>query len=362
MIIPLDKLHTYPPNEFTPPLPDFSTMKAFKVAVEKTPILLSLDEIHVDDAHGNSAREHGTNPAAVQNLIHSLSKGWITTELLPSVRRLKGRQGYKYELVYGFTRVEAMEMSYGPKFKMWFNVIDCDDTNIRMIRSFENEDLPKVSNKESDIKHSLIEDIKAGVLKNERHEIMRWLNAVCPNRADSSKNRILLMVEEAVGTPSKYELYTEAKANRWVKNHSAIPYQFGGALVNGVHTFLCRSGYQYRTYQRMIKHYLKDNRPCQVIFHVDSPTKVATLAKRRQQVLVEWHEGLNNLKAIGADVSFMNVAGFLPQEKGVDNWSKLVEIEYYPPPPGTKKTKGGKTKTKNVLPVEDFLEEEMELA
>lgn len=328
MIIPLDKLHTYDHREFMPPLPDFSTLEVFNVGVENSPILLKLSEIHVDDAIGNSAREHGTNPAAVQNLIHSLAKGWITTELLPSVRRIKGTQGYKYELVYGFTRVEAMEMSYGPEFRMWFNVIECDETNIRKVRSFENEDLPKTNNKESDLKHSLIEDIKSGVLKNERSEIIRWLNAVCPNRADSSKNRILLMVEEAVGTPSKYELYTEAKANRWVLNHSAVPYEFGGAVVNGVHTFLCRSGYQYRTYQRMIKHHLKDGLPCQVIFHVDSPTKKATLSKRRQQTIQEWFDGLNNLKAIGADVSFMTVAGFLPQEKGVDNWSKLVQVPY----------------------------------
>jgi hypothetical protein len=358
MIISLDKLHSYDYKEFSPPLPDFSTLKAFKVSVENTPILLSLSEIHVDDAQGNSAREHGTNPASVQNLIHSLSKGWITTELLPAVRRIKGGQGYKYELVYGFTRTEAMEMSYGPDFKMWFNVINCDDTNIRKIRSFENEELPKTANKESDIKHSLIEEIRSGILKNDRVEIMRWLNAVCPNRADSSKNRILSMVEEAVGTPSKYELYTEAKANRWVLNHSAIHYEFGGALVNGVHTFLCRSGYQYRTYQRMIKHYLKDKRPCQVVFHVDSPTKKSNLSARRQQTLAEWHDGLNNLKAIGADVSFMTVAGFLPQEKGVDNWSKLVKIQYYPQAQKSKTAVKGKA---TPLPIDiDIDMEELE--
>lgn len=326
MLIPLNQLHTYDYKEFSPPRPDFSSLRVFGVGLEPEPIKLKLEDIRIDDAQGNSAREHGTSPAAVQALIHSLSHGWSTNELLPAVRRLKNRDGYSYELVYGYTRCEAMEMSYGPQFEMWFDVIVCDESNIRKVRSAENEELPKVKNKESDLKHSLLQDIKDGVIKNDRSAILSWLKAVCPHRDADSKNRILLMVEEAAGTPTKYELYTEAKANRWVKNHSAIPYQFGGALVNGVHTFLCRSGYQYRTYHRMIKHHLKTGADCQVVFHVDSPTKTATLSKRRQQTLEEWHQGLSNLKAIGADVSFMKVAGFLPQEKEVDNWSKLVQV------------------------------------
>jgi hypothetical protein len=347
MLIPLNQLHTYDYKEFSPPRPDITSLSTFGVNLGKEPIKLKLSEVLIDDALGNSAREHGTNPAAVQNMIHSLSHGWSTNELLPAVRRLKNREGYSYELVYGYTRCEAMEMSYGPEFEMWFDVIVCDESNIRKVRSAENEELPKVKNKESDLKHSLLQDIKEGVIKNDRSAILAWLKAVCPHRDADSKNRIMLMVEEAAGTPTKYELYTEAKANRWVKNHSAIPYVFGGGLVNGVHTFLCRSGYQYRTYHRMIKHHLNTGADCQVVFHVDSPTKGATLSKRRQQTIEEWNKGLNNLKLIGADVSFMKVAGFLPQEKDVDNWSKLVQVS---------------TNTVNTLPIaqndetDEFLE------
>lgn len=326
MIIPLNKLHTYDYKDYNPPLPDFSTLKSFGVSVEKKPIKLKLSEIHIDDTHGNSAREHGTNPKDVEAMKQSLSKGWITTELFPAVRLLKSRQGYKWELVYGYNRCEAIEDLYGSDFIMCFNVINCDETNIRKVRSLENEQLPKACNKESDIKRSICQDIDAGILANDREEILKWLDAVCPFRNQISKNRILSMVEEEKGTQSKFVSYTEAKANRWVKDHSAIPFAFGGEIISGKRTFLCKQGSQYRTCFQMIRRYVKDKVSCQVVFHTDPPTTGATLQKRRQQTLKAWNDLLNSLKLLGADISFISVAGFLPQENGVENWSQLVQV------------------------------------
>lgn len=327
MLMPLRELEKLNCADFSPPIPDFKALEQYGVRINPQPIQIKLADIHIDDAHGNSAREHGTNPASVERMKNSLSKGWMTHEFLPAVRKLANSNGYQWELVYGYTRTEAMEMLYGSNFSMWFNEIYCDESNIRKVRSTENEGLIKTPNKESDLKHTILQEIKDGYLKNDSKAIMTWLNDVCPTRDDASKNRILLMVEESAGTQTDFQTWTSVKADRWVKNHSSIPYVFGGGVVNGVHTFMCRSGYQYRTFQRMIKHYLKDGLPCQVVLHVDSPTKNSTLEKRRQQTLKEWYEGINNLKAIGADVSFMSVAGFLPQEKGVDNWSKLVDVQ-----------------------------------
>lgn len=330
MMIPLNKLCNYDYKEFTPPLPDFSNLKAFKVSVQKKPVKIKLSKIHIDDTHGNSAREHGTNSKAIEAMKQSLSKGWITTECLPAVRKLKSKQGYEWELVYGYHRCQAIEDLYDEDFEMWFNVINCDETNIRKVRSFENEELPKAHNKESDIKRSIIQEIDAGILANDREEIIKWLNAVCPWRNAISKNRILSMVEEEKQTKSKFASYTESKANRWVKDHSAIPFAFGGEIINGKRTFLCKQGSQYRTCFQMIRRYVQDDVPCQVVFHVDPPTKGATLEKRRQQTLKAWNELLKSMKTLGANVSFMSVAGFLPQENGVENWSHLVQVTYNP--------------------------------
>ena len=55
----------------------------------------------VDYKDGNTAREHGTDPEAVETLSKSLSKGWDSTEYLPAVRKLQGGV-VPYELIYGF--------------------------------------------------------------------------------------------------------------------------------------------------------------------------------------------------------------------------------------------------------------------
>ena len=38
-------------------------------------------------------------------------------------------------------------------------------------------------------------------------------------------------------------------------------------------------------------------------------------------------QNIKRLKDLGCQTEFMKVAGFLPQEKGVDNWSKLVQVK-----------------------------------
>ena len=40
----------------------------------------------------------------------------------------------------------------------------------------------------------------------------------------------------------------------------------------------------------------------------------------------DWKETMTALQTLGCDTSFMRVAGFFPQVKGTDNWSKLVKI------------------------------------
>ena len=43
--------------------------------------------------------------------------------------------------------------------------------------------------------------------------------------------------------------------------------------------------------------------------------------------MADWREGLQRLNDLGCKTDFMKVAGFLPQVKGKDNWSKLVQVK-----------------------------------
>jgi hypothetical protein len=322
MIIPLKEIAQLSIEQLNPPTPDFSMVPGVKI---KKKIKLKLKDIHIDDADGNTARYHGTDPAAVESLQKSLANGWDSTEYLPCVRELPKGSSYQYELAYAFNRCEAFDNLYGEDFEMWFDVIECDNSALYDVRLIENEGLPKSTNKEIDIKNTIMQKIKDGYLTANEDEVTDYIDRVCVFRTKQSKDNIVKLVKEAANINDKFIEYSESKAKRWVKNHSKIKYKFGGELVNNVHTFLCKQGSAYRTYHRMIRRHLETGKKCQVIFHVGRPTPKMTVNEKRKATMDNWNEGINNLKSLGCDTSFMLVAGFIPQVKEVDQWHSLIK-------------------------------------
>jgi len=324
MIYPLKKVAQLPIEQLNPPTPDFSMVPGAKI---KKQIKLKLKDIHIDDNSGNTARYHGTDPAAVESLEKSLSNGWDSSEYLGCVRPLPKGSSYAYELAYGFNRCEAFDNLYGEDFEMWFDVIECDDSALYDVRLIENEGLPKSTNKEIDIKNTIMQKIKSGYLTADEDSVSDYVDRVCVFRTKQSKDNIVKLVKEAANIGDKFTEYSESKAKRWVKNHSTIKYEFGGKKVNNVHTFLCKQGSAYRTYHRMIRRHLETGLPCQVVFHVGRPTPNMTVAQKRKSTLDNWNEGIENLNKLGCDTSFMKVAGFLPQLVDIDQWHSLVKVK-----------------------------------
>lgn len=324
MIIPLKEVAQLSIEQLNAPTPDFSMVPGVKI---KKRIKLKLKDIHIDDDTGNTARYHGTESSSVETLEKSLSRGWDSTEYLPAVRYLpKSSNGYELELAYGFNRCESFDNLFGEDFEFWFDVIECNESDLYDVRLIENEGLPKSCNKEIDIKNTIMQKIKDGYLKVDEDEVTDYIDRVCVFRDKQSKANIVKLVKESANINDKFVDYTESKAKRWIKNHSLIKYKFGGELVNNTHTFLCKQGSTYRTYHRMIRRYLETGLPCQVVFHVGRPTPKMTAIAKRKATMQNWYEGLENLNKLGCNTSFMKVAGFLPQIKDVDQWHSLVKV------------------------------------
>lgn len=323
MIYDLKTFANFNISEINPPVPEFFTVPGVKI---KKRVRLALKDVHVDDL-ANKTRLHGTSTAAVETLEKSLSEGWNSSEYLPCVRKMPEGSAYEYELVYGFHRCEALENLFGSDFVMHFDVIECSDSDLYDVRVIENEGLPKHTNKEIDIKNTIMMKIADGFLKRDEEEIKEYIKKVCFFRSQQSQNSILNQVKEAMNIDDKFIEYSESKAKRWVKNHSKKKYKFGGELIDGVHTYLCKQGYHYRVYHRMIRQHLKTGNPCQVVFHVGRPTEKMTAKSKRQATLESWYEGINNMKQIGLKTDFMKVAGFLPQVADSDEWHSLVQVK-----------------------------------
>ena len=176
MIIPLKEVAQLSIEQLNSPTPDFSMVPGVKI---KKRIKLKLKDIHIDDTNGNTARYHGTDPAAVESLQKSLSNGWDSTEYLPCVRKLPEGSSYVYELAYAFNRCEAFDNLYGEDFEMWFDLIECDNSALYDVRLIENEGLPKSTNKEikeANKKYDLVEKATSDTIWdwNIQEDKLQW--------------------------------------------------------------------------------------------------------------------------------------------------------------------------------------------
>lgn len=305
------------------PKPTFNTLPSVKV---KDTIALDFSNILIDDDDDNLVREHGVTPAHIEDLRMSFGQGVDLTQVPPCVVKRKANGIEKeYELVYGFGRSFAL-MELGQK-RWFFTVIEADEDSIDDVRAVENEPLPKLNNKEQDLKAYLVKKVRKGTLKNDELEIRKKLNQVSLHRKQQSKDRIVQWVLEDCGTPQKYSFYNKSKAQVWLENHSKNEYVIGGLdIEKDQYGFLVKEGYQYRFVVNAIRNYAETGRHSYCIAHMGAPTANSTIPDKRIKFREELESILSNFKKCGMKLDFIHIAGALPQEKGIDNWKKLVQI------------------------------------
>jgi hypothetical protein len=306
------------------PKPTFTTLPSVKI---KDTIKLKFNNIFIDDDSDNLTREHGITPAHVEDLRMSFGQGVDLTQLPPCViKRNVNGVPKPYELVYGFGRTMAL---LDLKQKEWyFTEIEADEDSIDDVRAIENEPLPKLNNKEQDLKHYLVMKVRKGVLKNEENAIKRKLNVVALHRKKQSKDRIIQWVLEDCGTPQRYAFYNKGKAELWLENHSKENYVIGDLdEARDMYGYLVKEGYQYRFVVNAIRHYAETAKHTYCLAHMGSPSEKSTIPMKRKQFREELDSILGDFKKCGMKkVNFIHVMGALPQERKIDNWKELIKI------------------------------------
>ena len=296
--------------------------------------LIDIDEIFIGSAHkrlANITRHVASDSVAhIESLKQSFAQGIDLNQYPPCVIETtqKTKEKFKtdkpYELVYGFHRLGSL-IELGLK-TYFFTEISADDVGIYSVRMEENEPLPKLDNKEVDLKTALGAMIKEGLIKATEEAVRKQLNLVARSRKKQSKDKIVQMVLHDNGIPQRYQFYSPSQAIEWNADYSKGDYQFGGEWDskrkrNG---FLCKEGYLYRTVWRAMKKFVQDGEKSYVISHMGAPTKSATLEQKR----VNFQAELDSMKEIMAGVwvteDFLEHIGSLPQDRDNDNWTKLV--------------------------------------
>ena len=87
-----------------------------------------------------------------------------------------------------------------------------------------------------------------------------------------------------------------------------------------------KEGYQYRVVSNAFQTYKETKKKTGVIFHCGSPTKKATLYKKRRQVLEGFNEIRGNMESCGLKIWPIEVIGALPQDRETDNIKELVKF------------------------------------
>lgn len=310
------------------PRPDYSHLTGVRVV--KT-IMIKLSDIHVDDVLGNATRLNGTQPKTVEDLKMSFSKGIKTNEAPPAVVVRKGDTLKLFDLVYGFHRYLAL-MALNVEY-YFFTVLEFENESVKKDTQIsENEGYAKLENSEIDIKTTMSWKINNGYLKNDESDIRAELVRICTHRKKQSIDRIVQMVVSDCDTPQPYQFYGPSKVKLWLQNHSSLKYNLGTFdEARDMYGFLVKEGYQYRFVMNAIRNYATTGKRSYCVVHVGSPGNSSSIEEKRIQFVEHLNEHFDNLctsmKKNPAEVDIWEIAGFLPQIVGVDDWKKLIYVD-----------------------------------
>jgi len=304
--------------------------------VVEGPFKVNFNDIYIDDITGNVARyDMGIDPAHVQDLVYSFSKGVILTAEIPAIKKrtteIKDRK-YSYELKYGYGRTAAL-IEMGLKgwffFTLTLNGKELSQTLWERICLAENEEPVKKPNKEQNIINVLVDQVKRGEIKNTEEEILKTLQEVVPHRQTNSLNRIVQSVAKMANTKIRYTYYTESKIKQWVKDFSNETYVFKGEVdpVRNQHGYTAKQGSLIRTYEQAIKNKAHSGRDSYVIMHVGSISKDSPLEQKYKNIVKEYVSIREaHAQVYGKDVDCLHVLGCVPQKVGVQKWNQLVPL------------------------------------
>lgn len=324
MRIPLDQyLKNYPLEKIG--IPDWNHLGVNS----KDTIKLGWDQIYIDH-DSNKSKVDAHDSQEIEALRLSFANGVEPSEYPPAVI-YRGKQYAKpYQLVYGFGRSEALRLL---QTKEWyFTLLDGDEDSIEDVQAAENEGLPKRLNKVVDIRKFLIDKINSGKIQPTETDIRKKAKKVYSGQPKHVIDRVVHQVMQDMGVATAHELYTStSKVQDWLDNHSKIDYVIDGKYDSerDMYGMTQKEGYLYRAFMQAIARYHKTGKKTYIIFHCDAPTAKATLLKKRLAVLENFNEHLLDLQSVGIDPSKvpLTIMGFLPQEKGVEDWKRLITPE-----------------------------------
>ena len=304
-------------------LPDYTELGV--ESVEN--IVLSFDQIHIDDITGNVGKVDTHTGAEIEQLRLSFADGVDSQEFPPAVYYRGANFSKPYVLVYGYGRSEAIR-ALG-QTEWIFTLFAGTPEQMEDVQAQENEGYPKRLNKEVDMRKHLSRKVANGRIKNTEKAITaEFIRIYGKTRDKTCRNRVVKMVMEAADTPQPYILYTSVpKVQDWVSNHSSVEHVIGGEFSEETNSYgVCiGEGYQYRVIMQAVNRYMETGKFTNLIGHVGAPTSKATLEIKRKRFVDQLNTHRQALEYCGLTTFPVRLLGFLPQEQGKESLKQLVK-------------------------------------
>lgn len=321
MIVSMDR-YLQPEIVAQIPVPDWTHLKVESLET----ILIDWDNIHIDHEL-NAAKMTPHSAEEINSLRISFSEGVSIKEFPPAVIDRGEEYTPRYQLIYGFGRSEALRELKSTKWA--FTVLRGAPQNLADVQAQENEGhMIQRINKESDMRYHLTKCIRDGWVQKNKKDIQAKFKLVYPSRTKEVMNRVVAQVLEAEGIEEDFTIYTSTtNIKDWLKNKNQENYVVDGEYdkERGMYGVTMKEGYQYRTVLAAIKKYAEEGKKTYVIFHCSAPTKKATLAKKRANVVKEFNNIQSSFSKLGMNVWPIHIMGALPQNKEKDKNNVFLE-------------------------------------
>tara|TARA_Y100000310_G_scaffold132366_1_gene131414 strand:- start:189 stop:1211 length:1023 start_codon:yes stop_codon:yes gene_type:complete len=301
--------------------------------------LINIKGIETDDVKWNESRFHGTDPRKIIEIERYFQEfGYKPDERLPAVYYPKSNSSGEPRKTNGFHRDDVCErlgINQYPHAILEFSGTEEEQRLAkRRVALYDNSPVhtsPKNDSTEKDIFHGVVKSVDEKLIPNTKKSVESEVLLCDPSRKlnNRSLKRIASLVMNTVDTPDREILYSTDKAIDWKYQYArSESWEFGweidiernmyGILVGDNQDYIDRSIF------RALELYIESGRKTYIIAYVDAPTKNKTIPEKRIDFRNKVNKRINLLKKSGVKYDYIEILGFLPQIRKVENWGKLV--------------------------------------
>lgn len=327
-------VHTLDPNKVTATI-----ILGPGIKFDKSDVI-EFKDIYIAPQEFNHARVTSKDPNQVQLLMDSLSNG-IYYDRKPPIVRYNPREIdgviYKYELICGHHRLEAMKRLGYDRWVFWIYEICLDGYSLddcRITLQLQENDHPAaLSSSADDAAGAIIWLITHGsrLVENTEQSIRDYVDTYCKNMNGNKKGKVVKQVMARLGTYRRIVTFTADDAFTWIEKNTDYTKAGEYDSKRKKYGWSVLESYEYEQLFNAMRKFAETGKESYFICRTKAPTKKADLNTRRNGIINEFGTLedclLETFKFYQEKGRFpWSVEAFIPQDSELENSTKPILI------------------------------------